>query len=231
MIRKVFLKLTFWAVITAVAGIFYVESALAQLRVPPSYVGALATLPNDDAVARLETDTIATQSTVPVTPIQHVMPTPAVQAQPVPPQAAPTPEAAAMIPVGLQVQPQLQMALPPQTMIPGMTAGAIVVPVTVPQYMTYTPQPVTMMVNRPAQLVIPQYPMPQPMYDPITMQMMQQQMMMPQQMPAQQMMMPPQPPSQQPIPIKMILPDGSTVSIKHYVPGNFFRNVWRAVTP
>jgi hypothetical protein len=59
-----------------------------------------------------------------------------------------------------------------------------------------------------------------PMYHPMAMQMMYP-------MPIMQ----PQPPPLQPIPIKMLLPDGSTVSIKHYVPGNFFKNVFRAVTP
>lgn len=192
--------------------------------------------------------TVTTQSTIPVTPIQHVMPPPA-QVAPQPQAAAPvttpTHPQLAVVPQDPQVQPQPQMqlavtpqvqmvapqAMMPQALAPGMTSGAIVVPVTVPQYMTYTPQPVTMMVNRPAQLVIPQYPTPmqQPMYDPMAMQMMQQQMMM-QMMMQQQMMAPPRPP-QQPIPVKMILPDGSTVSIKHYVPGNFFKNVWRAVTP
>ena len=114
-----------------------------------------------------------------------------------------------------------------------MMSSMIVIPVVVQQYMTYTPPPVTMMVNRPAQLVIPQYPAPMmpPMYDPMAMQMM----MMMMQQPMMPMMPPPpmqpQAPAQQPIPIKMILPDGSTVSIKHYMPGQFFKNVVRAVTP
>ncbi|MDR1491232.1 MAG: hypothetical protein LBT05_00685 [Planctomycetaceae bacterium] len=104
--------------------------------------------------------------------------------------------------------------------------GTIIIPVTIPQY---TPP----IVNQSAQLVIPpQFPQ---MYPPIYPQPY---------FPPQNMTgfypygtgygypspLPPQP-VQQPIPTRMILPDGSTVSIKHYMPGSFLRNVWRAVTP
>ena len=133
-------------------------------------------------------------------------------------------------------QAQVPSAMMPLGMPPITTLeGVVVIPVVVPQYMIYTPPPVAMMSHRPAQLVIPQYPahvMPS-IDDLTTMQIMQQQMMMQQQiMPMMplQMIQPPAPP-QQPVPIKMILPDGSKVSIKHYVPGSFFKNFVRAVTP
>lgn len=244
--RKAFPKLIFFVVLAVMCGVCL--ESFAQLRVPPTHVAALASQSqsNDNTLTVQETETVTIESqiTAPVTPIQHIVPTqvPKAQTQASPQFQAevtmPTPAPLSMMAANPQIQPQLQMALPQQTATPGMMPGAIIVPVTVPQYMTYTPQPVTMMVNRPAQLVIPPYPtsmmqqpmmpMQQPMYDPMVMQMMQQQMMMQQMMP--QAMMPPQQP-QQPIPVKMILPDGSTVSIKHYMPGKFFRNVFRAVTP
>ncbi len=251
--RKVLTKSVLVAGLALIAGLYCTILAHAQLRVPPTHVATLAAQPDENAtVEETESVTLTTRYDAPLVPVQHVMPP---QAQTQTPTQAATQPVAAQTPVAQpqqvvpQVQPQLQVALPqqgmmqpqavmPQPMVPGMMGGAIVIPVTVPQYMTYTPQPVTMMVNRPAQLVIPQYPAPypapmqQPMYDPMAMQMMQQQMMMQPMMPMMQppMMQPPAPP-QQPIPVKMILPDGSTVSIKHYVPGQFFKNVCRAVTP
>ena len=235
-----------------IVGLCCAEPALAQLRVPPTHVAALAVQPDDEAAfAEGENaDTMPQQNSAPVLPVQHVVPQGQAQptTQPLPQpvvtqQIATSPavqqQPLATVQVVPQVQAQLQVAVPPQAMMPmqaapmpGMAGGAIVIPVTVPQYVTYTPQPVTMMVNRPAQLVIPQqypYPAPMPqMYDPMLSMQMQQQMM-PMTMPPQMSMMQPRP--QQPIPVKMILPDGSTVSIKHYVPGNYLKNVWRAVTP
>ena len=209
--QKTIMKLLITGGLAALAGLCCAELAYSQLRVPPTYVTALAAQPVENAVSQ-ETDA----------GVRVAQPTS---------QVAPPPE---MTP---QVQPQLQIvipqAIPQQAMSLGMTSGAIIIPVVVPQYMTYTPQPVTMMVNRPAQLVIPQYPpqmmapmpqpMMQPMYDPMAMPMMMQQPIMP--------MVQPQAPPQQPIPVKMILPDGSTVSIKHYIPGQFFKNTLRAITP
>ena len=255
--RKAFPILILSVALAIMVSLCCFESVFAQLRVPSAYVAPLTetqstetqpaeTLLSHNTLAAEETETVTikVQHSAPATPIQHVVSTQAAHPQLSPqtaPQVVPQPQAE----MALAIQPQLQVALPPQAMAavttPGvvgnMTAGAIIVPVTVPQYMTYTPQPVTMLVNRPAQLVIPPYqvpmqaPMQMPMYDPMAIQMMQQQMAMQQQMmmPPPQMM--PQQMPQQPIPIKMILPDGSTVSIKHYVPGKFFRNAVRAVTP
>ena len=210
------------------------EVAYSQMRVPTPNVAALATQSGDNTtVEENETVTWSAPASLPVTPIQYALPPQEQQQVPSSQQVAPQ-----------QVMPQMQLAAPqavPQpVMAPGMMGGAIVIPVVVPQYMTYNPPPVTMMVNQPAQLVIPQYqaPMMQPIYNPIAMPMMQQQTMQQQMMPQQMMpmspvmpMMQPQAPPQQPIPIKMIMPDGSTVSIKHYMPGQFFKNVVRAVTP
>ena len=242
--RKNSLPLVLIGCVAVIVGLCCAESALAQLRVPPAHVATLGMQPDDEAAftASEKVDTVPQQNSATVLPVQHIVPQvqpPAPQLpQPVIAQQIATPPAVQVAP---QVQAQLQVAVPPQDMMqmqmapmqaapmPGMAGGAIVIPVTVPQYVTYTPQPVTMMVNRPAQLVIPQqypYPAPMPqMCDPMLAMQMQQMMMQPQ-MP---MMMQPRP--QQPIPIKMILPDGSTVSIKHYVPGNHLKNIWRAVTP
>ena len=239
--RKVMIMLFVVGNIAMIAGFHGVESAYSQLRVPPTHVAALAAQPAENTVSQNpDADTRTAQLSAQVLPVQLAMPqqsqttTPA-SPLPVPQNIAPQAE------ITPQVQPQLQtvmpQALPQPGMTPGMMGGAIIIPVVVPQYMTYNPPPVTMMVNRPAQLVIPQYPAPmmqpmmmpmqQPMYDPMAMQMpmMQQQPMMMQQ-PMMPMMQP-----QQPIPVKMILPDGSKVSIKHYPPGQFFKNVIRAVTP
>lgn len=112
-----------------------------------------------------------------------------------------------------QQQGQIPYQLGAPMQLPGYAPGALVIPVTVPEVVTYNPPPVNMVVQRPAQLVIPPYHQP---------------MMYPQQGPPH-MMMPQQP--QQPIPVKMIMPDGSVVSIKHYVPGKFWRNLGRAITP
>ena len=223
-----------------IVGVACGESAHAQVRVPTPNVAALASQPDENvSVQETETVTWSAPVTSQVTPIQYAMPAQE-QPQTLPPQHV-TPQQ-----VSQQVQPQMQFAVPqsvpqlmPQSgMMPGigMPNGAIIIPVVVPQYLTYTPPPVTMMVNQPAQLVIPQYPAPmmQPMYNPMAMQMM------PQQMAPQQMMVPMSPvmpmmqsqaPPQQPIPIKMIMPDGSKVSIKHYIPGQYFKNAVRAVTP
>ena len=224
---------------TLIAGLLGVEPTYAQVRIPPTSVAALASQ-SDDRMSVPESETVpSTALTAPkVTPIQYAA-TPQVQpqatlsqqlaSQPVAPQQ--------VVP---QVQSQLQAATPqlsalPQTMaqpvmIPEGMNGVIVIPVVATQYVTYPPPPVTMMVNRPAQLMIPQYPAPMmpPMIDPMAMQMMQSQMMMQQQM---MPVMQPQIPAQQPIPVKMLLPDGSTISIKHYMPGQFFKNAVRAVTP
>ena len=256
--RKHSLLLVLIGCVAVIVGLCSAESALAQLRVPPAHVATLAVQSDDDiAFTEVENaDTVSQQNSVPVLPVQHVVPQGQAQptAQPLPQPVvtqhiATTPavqqQPLATVQVAPQVQAQLQVAAPPQAMMqmqtapmqaapmPGMAGGAIVIPVTVPQYVTYTPQPVTMMVNRPAQLVIPQqypYPAPMPqMYDPMLAMQMQQQQMMPMMMQPQMPMMQARP--QQPIPVKMILPDGSTVSIKHYVPGNYLKNVWRAVTP
>ena len=253
--RKHPLPLVLIGCVAVIVGLCSAESALAQLRVPPAHVATLGMQPDDEAAftESENTDTVPQQNSVPTLPVQHVLPQGQAQPtapplpQPVVTQQIASPQVAQQQPlptvqVAPQVQAQLQVAVPPQAMMQmqtapmqatpmtGMTGGAIVIPVTVPQYVTYTPQPVTMMVNRPAQLVIPQqypYPAPMPqMYDPmLAMQMQQQMMMMQPQMPMMQAR------PQQPIPVKMILPDGSTVSIKHYVPGNYLKNVWRAVTP
>ena len=200
-----------------------VESAYSQLRVPPTHVAALASQP-DDATLPQESwaEAWSAQPSAQVVPIQMTTtqqgqaPSPA--PQPVTPQMV-VPQAE-MIP---QVQPQPQVHLPQVMPQPGMMGGPIVIPVVVPQYVTYTPPPVTMMVQHPAQLVIPQYP-PQMMVP-------MQQPMMPMYHPMAMPMMPPQAPTPQPIPVKMILPDGSKVSIKHYMPGQHFKNALRAVTP
>jgi|GEM_PF-5397757 len=118
--------------------------------------------------------------------------------------------------------PPVQLGTPVPMQLPGHASGALVIPVTVPQMVTYFPPPVNVVVNRPAQLVVSPFPsnpygMGMPMSFP---PMMTQPPMM-----AQPMM------AQQPIPVKMIMPDGSVVSIKHYIPGRFFRNAVRAVTP
>jgi len=237
--RKHPLPLVLIGCVAVVVGLCCVEPTLAQLRVPPAYVATLSMQPDDKTTLTEgeNADTVPQQNSAPVLPIQHVVPQG--QTQPIT-SPLPQPVITQQIATPPQIQTQLQVAVPSQatmqmqtapmqtTPMPGMAGGAIVIPVTVPQYVTYTPQPVTMMINRPAQLVIPQqypYPAPMPqMYDPMLAMQMQQQMMQPQ-IP----MMQPRP--QQPIPVKMILPDGSTVSIKHYVPGNYLKNVWRAVTP
>ena len=112
-------------------------------------------------------------------------------------------------PANGQPQEQLPYQLGAPMSLPEYAPGALVIPVTVPEVVTYYPPAVNMVVQHPAQLVIPTYPQMQPIPQP--------------------MMMPQYP--QQPIPVKMIMPDGSVVSIKHYVPGKFWRNVWRSVTP
>ena len=248
--RKHPLPLVLIGCVAVIVGLCCAESALAQLRVPPARVATLA-VQSDNEIAFTEVenaDTAPQKNSAPVLPVQHVVSQGQTQptAQPSPQPVVTQQIASPAVQVAPQVQAQLQFAVPSQAMMqmqtapmqatpmPGMVGGAIVIPVTVPQYVTYTPQPVTMMVNRPAQLVIPQQysypaPMPQQMYDPMLAMQMQQQQMMPMMMPPQMPMMQAQP--QQPIPVKMILPDGSTVSIKHYVPGNYLKNVWRAVTP
>ncbi|MDR1958819.1 MAG: hypothetical protein LBQ54_07230 [Planctomycetaceae bacterium] len=107
----------------------------------------------------------------------------------------------------------LQLGTPVQ--VPGYPPGAMVIPVTVPEMVTVNPPPMNLIINRPAQLVIPPYsPYPVNPYA------------------IPPMMYPPQiTPPPQPIPTRMIMPDGSVVSIKHYVPGKFWRNTIRAVTP
>lgn len=234
-------------------GLCCSEPARAQLRVPPTPISALAMQQEDDVLLLEGENVPATppQTEAQVLPVQHVVaqdpsqtqaPQPVQQTVPQPvaqPQVTMAQPQVVVQTAAPQIQPQVMMQAAPMqapmmqaASMPGTMSGAIVVPVTVPQYVTYTPQPVTMMVNRPAQLVIPQGPAPmQPMYDPMLAMQIQQQMMMQQQMMQQQMMMQAPPRPQQPIPVKMILPDGSTVSIKHYVPGHFFKNVWRAVTP
>ncbi|MCL2348871.1 MAG: hypothetical protein FWC50_11510 [Planctomycetaceae bacterium] len=244
-------------VAVSVVGILLMNFALGQTRVPTSDVYTLANRGEDSSAVTPAHDTVKNRpnSTYTSTPYDDKETNGKPWRPPMPPlalehsqdrQEAVPPSFPLMAPP--MQQPPMQ---PPVGGMPGMIAGPIVIPVMVPQYVTYTPPappPMTMVMNRPAQLVIPPYPMqemmpmmmsPMPapgMSNPMfTQQMMMQQQMMQQQMAQQQMMMqqqmmsPPQQP--QPIPTKMILPDGSTVSIKHYVPGNFFKNVWRAVTP
>jgi len=205
-----------------------IESIFAQVRIPPTSVTMLASQ-SDDGMSAVDSDTIPQTGTTEqkVTPVQYpvtsqihpqVPLSQQITLQPVTPQQ-----------IAPQVQPQMQTGPPlqavlPQTMsqsviVPDVISSVIVIPVVVPQqYVTFQPTSFTMMVSRPVQ----------PMYDPMTMQIMQSQMMMMQQ---QMMPMQPQVMAQQPIPLKMLLPDGSTVSIKHYMPGQFFKNAVRAVTP
>jgi len=223
-----------------IAGLVCIESTYAQVRFPSTSVAALASQ-SDDAMAAQKSESVTslTPASPKVTPVQY-------EALPTGQQQATLTQQLAPQPVTPQpVVPQLQASTPqpptlPQTMaqpvmVPEGMNGVIVIPVVVPQYMAYPPPPAMMMPNLPAQSMYPQYPaqMMQPMYNPMAMQMMESQMMMQQQMMQQQVMpmMPQQAPVQQPIPLKILLPDGSTVSIKHYMPGKFFKNTLRAVTP
>ena len=238
--QNITLKLIVTGCFAVIAGLLCVESTHAQLRVPPTSVEVLASQP-DDGISIRESETVSSTapSTPKVTPIQYEV-TPNAQPQATLAQQV-APQLGVQYEVDPQVQPQLQQTTMPQqpvlpramaqpVMVPEGMNGVIVIPVVVPQYMTYAPPSAAMMVNRPMQPMIPQYPPPMmpPMYDPMAMQMMQSPMMMQQPM---MPMMQPQTPAQQPIPIKMLLPDGSTVSIKHYIPGQFFKNTVRAVTP
>ena len=227
--RKVVMMLFAVGSFAMIVGWNGVEPVYSQMRVPPTHVAALATQSVENETPQEQgTSTWSAQSAAQVLPVQHIVPQQGQTVTTVPPQPAPQ----NVVPQAI-VMPQVQAVMPqamPQPQPGMMTGGVIVIPVVVPQYVTYTPPPVTMMVNQPAQLVIPQYPpqmmapMPQQMmppmyYNPMAMQMMPQQQMMP------------QPSPQQPIPVKMILPDGSKVSIKHYMPGQYFKNAMRAITP
>ena len=250
--KNIAIKLMIVGCFAVIAGLLFVESTYAQVRIPTTGVAALASQA-DDVIPVSEAVPPTVPATPKVTPIQYAA-TPQVQQQ-VPLSQQVAPQSVAPQQVVPQVQPQLQTATPqlpamPQTMVqpvmvPEGMSGVIVIPVVVPQYVTYAPPSAAMMANYPVQPTYPQYPAPMmpPMYNPPAMQMMQSQMMQSQMMMQQQMMqqqmmqqqmMPviqPQAPVQQPIPIKMLLPDGSTVSIKHYMPGKFFKNTVRAVTP
>ena len=208
--QNVVLRLIVVGGVTLIVGLCCVEFAHAQLRVPPSYVATLASQSDEIAQVQPQLQVAAMPQSVP----QAIPPTMQQPGMPQPVMPQPT-------------TPQQGMAQQ------GMMGAVIVIPVVVPQHVTYTPQPVTITVHHPTQQVFPQYPVPAPMmppmYDTMAMPMMQQQM--PPMMQPISPMTQPQAPPPQPIPIKMLLPDGSTVSIKHYVPGNFFKNFVRAVTP
>ena len=232
--QKIMFRMIVVGCFALIAGLLCAESTYAQLRVPTTTVAALASR-SDDGMSALDSETVPAAAQV--TPIQHVVPS---QVQPqatLPQQIAPPP----VMPQVLPQQTALPQTISPPVMVPDGLNGVIVIPVVVPQYMPHSPPPVTMTANGTFQPMVPQYPAPMvpmpppmmPMYDPMTMQMMQSQMMMqhPVMPMMQQPVMPPQTTAQQPIPVKMILPDGSTVSIKHYLPGQFFKNFVRAVTP
>ena len=223
--------------IAMIAGFFGVEPAYSQLRVPPTHVTALAALavhPSENATEQdQDTDTWTAQPAAQVLPVQLVVSQQDKTPTTAPPKSVP-PKVATQDTVPPQVPPQMQgvvpQAMPQPGMAPATMNGVIVIPVTVPQCVTYAPPPAAMMYHQPPQMMMPQQfptpmpaPMPQymaaPMYYPPAMPMMQQPMMMP------------QAPPPQPIPVKMILPDGSKVSIKHYIPGQYFKNALRAVTP
>ena len=229
--RNIILKIIGMGCFALSTNTLCVVPVSAQLRVPPTSVTALATQ-SDGGIPVLEAE--ITPVTPQVTPIQHVV-TPQGQTQMVPAQQVVSQPVAPSAQQSFQTamsQPQVVPQVMPQMgAVPDRMIGVIVIPVIMPQSMTYTHPPVMMMANRPAHWVVPQSPAPMmaPMFDSMAIPMMQPQMMMQQPMVSPPMQ--PQAPAQQPIPVKMILPDGSTVSIKHYMPGQFFKNVVRAVTP
>ncbi|MDR1384546.1 MAG: hypothetical protein LBJ67_11990 [Planctomycetaceae bacterium] len=212
--------------------------AYGQLRTPPQNVKELAAESNNQNEREAVWQAMSTDTTIAKqekNPTVKIAQSPSAYSQQVDLQSLPSTAQAStqtIAPTPTQQtseQIHVQLIAPPQVVgfSPGIIPpGTIVIPVTIPQY-------VPPVVNQPAQLIIlpqlypPMYSMPYP----------------PQYFPPQNTAgfypyagygypsIPSPPVQQQPIPTRMILPDGSTVSIKHYVPGSFLKNVWRAVTP